>query len=332
MQKLLVALSIATFLFILPMATSAAGLVPCGGTDQAPCQTCDVVKLTNNVVRWLVLVLGTFAAIIIVYAGVRLVTSGGNQAAMEKAKDMITNVIIGYVIILAAWLAIDYALKAIIDEGAFGVWNEVQCTTTDRPEYNPDKIILGFGSPIPVGGSGEQACRALSSGGYDCSVQYNSCRSKGGIASTNTSVTPNTVTCMNPSQPGGGGTGGSAGTNDVGGGVQCSPSNSACSVSALQAVGMTSKQANIMSCIAMTESTGNPGISSNSSTACGTFQVLVGTWNDVSTGACSSFSNCTNARCNAQVATTLVRRSGYSSWTCPGCNKKAQACVSRYGG
>ena len=118
---------------------------------------------------------------------------------------------------------------------------------------------------------------------------------------------------------------------------QCAPSNPACSVSALKATGFNDKQANIMSCIAMTESTGNPTLppyykSHPNSSACGTFQIIKGTWNGSASGSCSNFSSCTNQLCNAKTALNLINKSGYTPWTCAGCNNKAEACIKQYGG
>lgn len=119
---------------------------------------------------------------------------------------------------------------------------------------------------------------------------------------------------------------------------QCQPGNTACSVEALQRAGFTESQANVMSCIAITESSGNPNIGpynerhpESDSSACGLFQVVRTTWNSYATGACSDFrSNCTNQACNKQVALALVRNNQYRDWTCPNCNNKAAACVMRY--
>jgi hypothetical protein len=150
----------------------------------------------------------------------------------------------------------------------------------------------------------------------------------------NMSVAANTNTNSNPGVSSTGN-----GSSASGSGAQCSSSNPACSVSSLEGDGMTSAQANVMSCIAVTESSGNPSTPpynqahpGSNSTACGTFQITQTTWNGAASGACSSFSNCQNAACNAQVAQTLVSQSGYSPWTCPGCNNKAAGCVQKYGG
>ncbi len=132
-----------------------------------------------------------------------------------------------------------------------------------------------------------------------------------------------------------------AGAISTGSNAQCDASNMSCSPSALESVGLGQSQANVMSCIAVTESSGNPATPpynqthhGSDSTACGTFQITQTTWKAMNpSGSCNDWaSSCTNASCNAQVATMLVSQSGYSSWTCPGCNSKAASCVSAYGG
>jgi hypothetical protein len=135
----------------------ASGLVTCGATGQQACQACDIVGLVNSVVAWLVLILGTIAAIIIVIAGAKLVLAGGNQHAMQDAKSMITNMIIGYVIVLAGWLLIDTGLKALLNDNNYGVWNQIQCV--DQPEsvfkpyvpiYTPADIVREYGTVSPA--------------------------------------------------------------------------------------------------------------------------------------------------------------------------------------
>jgi uncharacterized membrane protein YhdT len=354
MQKLLVALGVVAFLFVLPMSASAAGLVPCGGATERPCQTCDVVVLTNNVVSWLVMILGTIAAILIVVAGVRLVTSGGNTGAMEEAKSSMTNLIIGYLIVLSAWLVLDYGLKALlIQDGtkSFGVWNEVSCVeqplaefrdfTQDPVQYiplNPQITNLpGWVSAVNTpGGSGNVAgsfniaCRVLpgppGAQAYDCSAQQAQCRTAGGGPVVNQG---GSVVLCNPVQISGGSTGGTL--------PQCT--NQYCSVSALMAAGMTQREANIMSCIAITESSGNPFTppynqthpGSNSS-ACGLFQVVRTTWNAYNPGgSCINHAaSCQNAVCNTRVAVKLVKSNGFNDWLCPNCNPKAKGCVDKY--
>lgn len=124
-----------------------------------------------------------------------------------------------------------------------------------------------------------------------------------------------------------------AGTIPRGSGVQCDPANTACSPAALQAMGFTQAQSNVMSCIAMTESGGNPNARNPApnSTACGTFQVVRDSWRG--SGSCAGHSSCTDATCNAQAALALMqasRGSAYRDWTCRNCNSRAQGCIDRY--
>ena len=129
------ALSIFVFsLLVLPSITLADGLVPCGGIDStgAPepvCNTCYFIGLLNNVLAWLVGILSIIFSIMIVVSGLRMVTSAGNVQAKSDAKKRIMNGLIGFVIVLSAWLLIDFMMKALLAPGAGGLgpWNTVQC-------------------------------------------------------------------------------------------------------------------------------------------------------------------------------------------------------------
>jgi hypothetical protein len=268
-------------MFLLMMGdVQAAGLVPCGGPGEAPCQACHITELINNVVAWLFVVLSVLAAIMIAVAGFRLVTSGGNAAAMGKAKDTLTNIIIGFIILMGGWIFIDTVMKALVTGQVYGVWNQIQCTGQPGAYNTP-------------AGSGRQAIATSSYRGP---------------------------------------TGGSRGPLG-----QCHPANLACSVDSLRAAGFNERQAQVMSCIAMTESSGNPNAhnpAGGGMGACGTFQVRQPTWNSVPRSAgCQDYaSSCRNHTCNAEVARQLVERRNYRDWTCPGCNSRAQGCINRFGG
>lgn len=269
-------------------AITSGGFVPCSGTQ---CSLCDFAVMANTIIKWLIGIIFLFFAILAVYAGFKMVTSGGNSGAKQAAKNSFTNAFIGLFIVLGAWILIDTLLRALLAGGTgeisgFGPWSEVQCAT----QVSSTIGVLAVEDPDWVPGK-----------------------------------------IMQPSQS----------TPYTGGPLsQCSAGNTACSVSALQNAGFNATQANIMSCIAMTESSGqastppynqtHPG---SNSTACGLFQITRTTWNATATGACRDFySNCRNPSCNVQTAVRLVRSSGYSPWTCPGCNNKASRCISQYGG
>jgi len=120
------------WLFILstlPLVSYAAGLVPCGGAGEAPCQLCHFVILIKSVMGWLALVLGIAVVLMIMISGLQLVTSLGNTAVMERVKKMLSSVLIGWVLVLAAWLIVDGFLKTFTDSSNIGIWSTIQCTT-----------------------------------------------------------------------------------------------------------------------------------------------------------------------------------------------------------
>ena len=172
--------AIATSLAI-PMVTFAqnraadGGLVPCGDVGEAPCQVCHFVDLANYTTNWLVGILSIAAAIMFLIAGYRLVTAGGNPSVMKSAKDMIVNVAIGFMIVLAAWLFIDFVMKSLLGgegETAIGPWNGMECV--DQPVNRTDSGSVGpVGSAADLTAAGITADPSLAPEAYsagDCSV------------------------------------------------------------------------------------------------------------------------------------------------------------------
>lgn len=116
--------AIAIMILVLPVVVTAqaGGLVPCSGPD---CTTESAVKLVNNVIGWLISALGVIAVIVMVYAGFKMVMSAGDEGAWTKAKELFTNVIIGIILILAAWLIVDTILKGLTGKGLDGWTKEL---------------------------------------------------------------------------------------------------------------------------------------------------------------------------------------------------------------
>lgn len=110
----------------------AGGLVPCGGQNGDPCNTNDVVGFANSMIDYLIKALGVIAVIVMVYAGFKLVVSAGNEGEWTKAKELFTNVIIGIILILAAWLIVDTVLKGLTGRG-LGDWTEELQMTDPSP-------------------------------------------------------------------------------------------------------------------------------------------------------------------------------------------------------
>ncbi|MFA7302301.1 MAG: hypothetical protein WC030_00950 [Candidatus Paceibacterota bacterium] len=145
----------------------------------------------------------------------------------------------------------------------------------------------------------------------------------------------------------------------------CSDSNPVCNPAALQKAGFSPTQANVMSCIAMTENSGSAA-GCNSVSACGAFQIVI-TVNTLSGPSCAKYNgsnptlNCrsmckgnngaalrtaacqpciqaaSDYACNAESAYNLYRQSGYKPWLPKSAggysdNQHSAACVQQYGG
>ena len=96
-------------------------LVVCGkraidetGDFTKACQFSDLIVLVKNLITDLV-ILSTFAATaVFIYIGVILLTSGGNENAKTRAKEMFKKVVIGFLWILAAWLVVYTITNALV--------------------------------------------------------------------------------------------------------------------------------------------------------------------------------------------------------------------------
>jgi len=101
------------------------GLVPVCNTDvdtvnggfSNPCDFNMVMSLINNFITFLVITLATpLFALIIIYVGWLYLSDMGNSENITKAKKILKNVLIGYVIALAAWLIVHTIVASLVPE------------------------------------------------------------------------------------------------------------------------------------------------------------------------------------------------------------------------
>jgi hypothetical protein len=134
-RKLLIAITL--FLFL--TATSAqATLVPCGTIDDPktpinesqPCQLCHLFVLLDTLIKYfLTYIVPTVATGLVAWAGFKMVTAKDNRKSYEDAKNIITAVVIGIVIISASWVLLDTFLTAIgiAEWTGLGNWWQIKC-------------------------------------------------------------------------------------------------------------------------------------------------------------------------------------------------------------
>jgi hypothetical protein len=143
MRIFILSLLILPFFFIPEI--SFAQLVPCNGPD---CGTCELVQLGNNILQWLVSIMAVICALIIVFAGFKMVTSAGNSGKISEAKGMMANTLIGFIILLAAWLIVDTVMKMFVNQSVVGPWNQIECILATAPVGTPPGSG-GTVTPVP---------------------------------------------------------------------------------------------------------------------------------------------------------------------------------------
>ncbi len=74
------------------------------------------MTLIQNVIHDLVLLSTLLVVVVLIVAGVKLLASRGNPSALTAAKEMMGKVIMGYIVILIAWVAVYSITSALIHE------------------------------------------------------------------------------------------------------------------------------------------------------------------------------------------------------------------------
>ena len=157
-----------------PELAAAQGLVPMACETPQMCGTCEFVELINNVIGFLNAFASIAATLLIMYGGSKLLTSGGSESAKRDAKSIITNVLIGYVLILAAFLIVNTVLGVLLPGGSKVLgWQKIECLYPTEPvakDYKEITItprdvdaLIARGEYTPLAGGGG-SCRVRTDG------------------------------------------------------------------------------------------------------------------------------------------------------------------------
>ncbi len=117
-----------------------AGIVPCGrssGTseEQSPCTLCHFITGFQRLVQWGLYMVIALALAGIFFAGVMYVVSAGDEGMMKSAKSFLTASLIGFAVVLGAWLIVNTTLWILgASQNNLGInrtsWNNFTCDTT----------------------------------------------------------------------------------------------------------------------------------------------------------------------------------------------------------
>lgn len=94
-------------------------IVPCNGID---CKCEHLVTLAQNVINGGIFLAIFLSAILFAYAG-WLYISDQAIGQKAKAKKLFTNVAIGLIVIMAAWLVVDTLVSSLLKDNI--VWNNI---------------------------------------------------------------------------------------------------------------------------------------------------------------------------------------------------------------
>ena len=73
----------------------------------------DVNSLIQTVVNVMFFILGAVAVIMIIWSGIRYVTSAGNQTAVVSAKNTLIYAVVGLVVALLAYAIVSFVIEAL---------------------------------------------------------------------------------------------------------------------------------------------------------------------------------------------------------------------------
>jgi len=110
----------ALLMMLSPIYFVNAGLVPCGGTatdSKEACTICDLATGIQKIVNFVTKLVGITLVVIIVVAGVMYIVSAGNPSMTTMAKTAMKNSVIGAIVVLTAFVLINFILVAISKGG-----------------------------------------------------------------------------------------------------------------------------------------------------------------------------------------------------------------------
>lgn len=241
-------LLLSVIVLVLPVVAFAAeGLVPC--LEGNKCTTCDLVTLTNNIIRFVIIVLLASIAFIAAWAGFFLLTSGGEPSARARAAGIFTSLVVGLLVMLAGWLVIDTIMKILLVEvsgeqgqiefasGYYGPWNQIpdgMCSVQDTLKdgkaqtfQRTDWELVDWDTLDEITAPTADVCDAAGSfGNVDCTRLEDECAAAGGTPTVVDSDPSNYyVSCEYPDA---GVYGGGNGSCTIPSSGYCSPSNLDC--------------------------------------------------------------------------------------------------------
>lgn len=129
LRSALIFASLALVAFAVPSSALAAGASFFGPIVPEACRACPcgfagVMQIIQNLMNFGISISIIIATLIVAWAGFMYITSSANPEGRSTANKMLMNAIIGLLIVLSAWLIVDFVMKSLYG-GQFGPWNSI---------------------------------------------------------------------------------------------------------------------------------------------------------------------------------------------------------------
>lgn len=80
------------------------------------CRISRFLSLFVTISKWILGLSGTAALAMIIYGGFMWILSGGSPERIDKGKKALTGAVIGVIIVLGAWMLINFLLKTLVQD------------------------------------------------------------------------------------------------------------------------------------------------------------------------------------------------------------------------
>ncbi|MES2087477.1 MAG: pilin [Patescibacteria group bacterium] len=96
---------------------TGSGVKYVGGTVSNPCGFQHIITLINKIANYLIVLGAAVSALAFAWAGFLMMTAGGEMGKIEHAKEIFGKVLVGFLIMLSAWLIVHAIDAGLIDAG-----------------------------------------------------------------------------------------------------------------------------------------------------------------------------------------------------------------------
>ncbi|CAN5700525.1 hypothetical protein BH11PAT2_BH11PAT2_05410 [soil metagenome] len=300
------------------------GSAQCICTGLAPSWGC-ILQTIQNAINVGISVGIIICVLYVAYAGVLFMMSSANPGLREQGKTRLMNGVIGMLVILSAWIAVDFVMKALYDPSVaisgknFGPWNSILASNGNDyciQAQDPTALTSGSlsisqivsGTPPPGTSSAPPAGTGQATG--DCSPtalasDWGSTQ-KGELFSC---IIANESQCQNIATK-------LTGQNSSAGGRY----------QVVMSTGQKGATLNFPACVAVARANGFTGTKLDCASA------YPKGYSNGSALAAQCRAAQLDPTCNTQAAQYLYNTTGIGNWTGKGdANGKNQACVNQYG-